>query len=117
MRDTEIIKALERMAFIESRKGEVQKEKVLESAAEIIKSQKAEIESMQAQIDVLWEAGVRLKAEKDKLIKTYKECALEVVKEFAEELKKSVTYIPWCDYAPVQRCIDNLVEEMERERE
>ena len=34
----------------------------------------------------------------------------EAIKEFAKYLKDSVTYIPWCDYRAVQKCIDRAVE-------
>ena len=96
MTDTEIIKALECLGgdsiFCQSRAYDPSefprcKENCAKDAIDLINRQKAEIESMQAQIDELWETGKRLKAEKDNLIRTYKECALEVVKEFAERLK------------------------------
>lgn len=80
------------------------------AAMEVIKRQQAEIE--------------RLKAEKDNLIRNYKECAMEAVKEFAERLKAKVTYFEYrledgdeLFKAVELDAIDALVEEMEGENE
>ena len=87
-------------------------------SADFINRQKAEIESMQGVIDELWTTGERLKAEKDNLIRTYKECALEVVKEFAERLKAVAEYDDVCEeYSLHPSDIGNLVKEMVGERE
>lgn len=45
-----------------------------------------------AQIDKLHAEIQRLQDEKDNLIETYKECSLEVVKDFAERLKEKSRY-------------------------
>lgn len=36
----------------------------------------------------------------------------DAITEFAERLKEAVKYIPWCDYPPVHRCIDEIAEKM-----
>ena len=46
------------------------------------------------------------------IAKSNHEIKAEAIKEFAERLKFNVTGIPWCEYGPVHREIDNLVKEM-----
>lgn len=81
---------------------------------ETISQQKAKIDSLKADRHELLKLVERLKAEKDNLIRTYAECQAEVVKEFAERLKKKID----CDvhtsegfYFMVQNAIDNLLKE------
>lgn len=35
--------------------------------------------------------------------------------EFSEKLKEAVKYIPWCDYPPVIKCIDEIAEKLKGE--
>lgn len=52
-------------------------------ALDLIERQEVEKAELQAEIE-------RLQTEKDNLIKTYKECATELVKEFAERYRKEI---------------------------
>ncbi len=117
MNDNDIIKALE--CCKNSTSEEICKEKcpyhrekhwykcmgiMLGDALSLINRQKAEIE--------------RLKAEKDNLIKTYKECMTEAIKEFAERLKvKGFADKETGEGIVCVEDIDNLVKEMVGERE
>ena len=72
-------------------------------ALSLINRQKAEIEMLKTNLSVELE---NFASEYDNKIKS------EAIKEFAERLKFNVTGIPWCEYGPVHREIDNLVKEM-----
>ena len=110
MKDEDIIKALECLvgdsiscqscAYDPSEYPRC-KENCAKDAIALINRQKAEIE--------------RLQTEKDNLIRTYKECALEVVKEFADRLKEEAIPAEIGKYTydiVTTKCIDNLVKEM-----
>ena len=108
MTDNDIIKALERMAFIESRKGEVQKQKVLESAAEIINRQKAEIYKLEGSL-------IEEITRRENAVRAYNEARTEAIKEFAERLKEEYRGFDETHhqifYSSLVACIDNLVKE------
>ena len=74
--------------------------------------QEAAIKRQQAQIERLQADLTRVCAERDARICTNNFIRAEAIKEFAERLKVIVTYIPWCEYPPIHREIDNLVKEM-----
>ena len=72
-----------------------------EYAISLINRQKAEIERLENSLAI-----------SKKETKRYAQKRAEAIKEFAERLKFNVTGIPWCEYGPVHREIDNLVKEM-----
>ena len=72
---------------------------------DLINRQQAKIERLKADI-------TRVCAERDARIFTNNFIQAKAIKEFAESLKARVIYIPWCDYPPIHREIDNLVKEM-----
>ena len=57
----------------------------------------------------------QLKVEKDKLIRNYKECAMEAVRDFAGRLKERQIQpeYPWGDLFVTASMIDETVAEME----
>lgn len=94
-----------------------------EDVIRLINSQRTEIERLEGMIrgyDVALKSDAehyraeieRLQTEKDNLIKTYKECMTEAIKEFAERLKKELSF---GRYIQLDQ-IDNLVKEMVGER-
>lgn len=111
MTDSDIIKALECC----TRNGECSAcpmrglkaigciEILVVSVLDLIKRQQAEIE--------------RLKTEKDNLIRNYKECAMEAVRDFAGRLEDRLPPrdSDYCvhEYRQVLFYIDRIVEEME----
>lgn len=92
-------------------------QKALQLAIDLINRQKAEIERLEKAAKDFEECFHRMDSLYHIKCMELKVARAEAIKEFAKRLKESVEYIPWCDYAPVQRCIDDLVKEMERERE
>ena len=112
VKETEIIKALNCLKGYEvlcdgclyQMRGYVKcRENVASDALDLINRQKAEIE--------------RLQTEKDNLIKTYKECMTEAIKEFAERLKADkFAHKNFGELVAVED-IDNLVNEMVGEQE
>ena len=109
MTDSDIIKALECCAnFAQCTGCGYYKERdrccvdaVMEDAVAMLKRQQAEIK--------------RLKTEKDNLIRNYKECAMEAVRDFAGRLKERQIQpeYPWGDLFVTASMIDETVAEME----
>lgn len=89
---------------------------VFDLAIDLINRQKAEIERLNHIRAELSKENDALKEEKDNLIKTYKECMTEAIKEFADRLKEG--YAPSGDFGDpfvltvTAKWIDNLVKEM-----
>ena len=87
---------------------------------DLINHQRAEIDCLRKELeklhshkDFLRAEVERLQTEKDNLIKTYGECMIEVVKEFAERLKEKAEYYSDLLFKTVDvEDIDNLVKEM-----
>jgi hypothetical protein len=79
---------------------------------DLIKRQKAEIERLNHIRAELSKENDALKEEKDNLIKTYKECMTEAIKEFADRLKESCFGNPYLDDDVLNKLTDNLVKEM-----
>ena len=105
MTDSDIIKALECCAIDDCKECPMQfgvacKIQVAAEAITHIKYQQAEIE--------------RLKAEHDALIRNYKECAMDAVKDFAERIKEVAQDYGHGDAVLLTRYqIDSAVKEME----
>lgn len=77
----------------------------LKYALSLINRQQAEIERLTVNMNAFG-LGMKREAERSDNARA------EAIKEFAEGLKFNVTGIPWCEYGPVHREIDNLVKEM-----
>ncbi|MBO5790735.1 MAG: hypothetical protein J6R40_06215 [Clostridia bacterium] len=109
MTDSDIIKAAKRCCYDGdcdacAYTGSIDcRDKIIQAVLDLIKRQQAEIE--------------RLTAEKDNLIRNYKECAMEAVRDFAERLK--ATFPPrdsgkcTLDDCYTLDKIDEIVAEME----
>lgn len=119
MKDSDVIEALEcctglgcdKCKFNDGDPNTLSCEWELKNAAmEVLKRQQAEVE--------------RLKTEKDNLIRNYKECAMEAVKDFAERLKARVKEatnekpdgVRVCE-SEIVGVINEVVAEMEREND
>lgn len=87
MTDNDIIKALEKMAFLEGRRGEVRKETVLNRAAEIIIC-------LRANLDTYCKRCWKLEEENRRLSKSgfndFDEVRKRAIKEFAKRLKSEM---------------------------
>ncbi len=81
--------------------------------ADIFEEQQAEIERLKATIGRL-EVFAKIATQRSNDYRVMRNKAktarAEAIKEFANYLKYSVTFIPWCDYKAVQECIDRAVE-------
>lgn len=72
----------------------------------------AERDAMHQDVNAAEEYAFLMRKEKDALIKTYKECTAEVIKEFAERLKTYYRSLDKTVGALVEYHIDEIVKEM-----
>ena len=102
MTDNEIKKALEDLFKLMLHDGDLQRTSIISKALDLIKRQKAEIESLKHRKTELQIRNQELQHEKS-----------EAIKEFAERLKEKVSRGFWDELAYVDvDDIDNLVKEM-----
>lgn len=87
------------------------------------KKYRDELREKDAEIERLKEENEGLSAELEAeekdfqtLTKMYKTARADAITEFAERLKEAVKYIPWCDYPPVNDCIDQIAKELKEKQ-
>lgn len=117
MTDNEIIKALECCSIKNCIACTLEfipkcRETIITYAIALINRQKAEAERLDIELKAMRGAanaykaeGERLAKEKDNLIKAYRECMVEAIKNFAKRIQRHCTSIELNAY------IDNLVKE------
>lgn len=89
--------------------------KLLEEFNKLIAEKDAEIERWKAEYDSFEEINEMLVEENNRLKEAIKIARAEAITEVSEKLKEAVKYIPWCDYPPVHRCIDEIADKMKGE--